>query len=204
MSSGWKTSQRLLVILMSLLCLYCHSLWGQTQHTNKNKPPEHFPDTFATRMRSARSPATNEHKHISNEHKGKRELRNISVAFHSPEYCADIVGDNAANMWFSARPSSPPPPQSGPCTCPWWQVGRASRSGCWIGLWRAALEPERGGNARSPYRPDCDCVCGSLRQRQETVRIVKTTNILNNFFCYQFSIPCWCLLAIIILPFCYG
>ena len=44
---------------------------GRTQETNKYKPQEHFPDTFATRMRSARSPATTQHKIISNKHKGK-------------------------------------------------------------------------------------------------------------------------------------
>lgn len=46
---------------------------GHTQKTNEHEPPEHFPDTFATRTRSARSPATTQHKIISNEHKGKTE-----------------------------------------------------------------------------------------------------------------------------------
>lgn len=46
---------------------------GQTQDTNKYKPPEHFLDTFATRMRSAHSPATIQNKIISNEQKGKTE-----------------------------------------------------------------------------------------------------------------------------------
>ena len=52
---------------------------GQTQDINKYKPPGHFPDTFATRMRSARSPATTEHNIISREQQGKGEQRKMSV-----------------------------------------------------------------------------------------------------------------------------
>lgn len=48
---------------------------GQIQDTNKHKPPERFPGTSATHRRSARSPATAQHKIISNEHKGKKQKR---------------------------------------------------------------------------------------------------------------------------------
>lgn len=98
---------------------------GQTKDTNKYKPPEHFPDTFATRMRSARSPATKQHKIISNKHKSKTEQKRGTFLYSVALTVLSIVNGeiwclNAAITCGAVNvgPCSPPPPQSGPCTCP--------------------------------------------------------------------------------------
>ncbi len=63
---------------------------GHTKDTNNYKPPEHFPDTFATRTHSARSPATTQHKVISNEHKGKTLQNRGKVVLKFSNYCAEF------------------------------------------------------------------------------------------------------------------
>lgn len=57
---------------------------------------------------------------------------------------------------------SPPPLLSGLCTCRGWRAGRASRSVCWSGLWKAAPGPEKEKNGLFLYHQGSDSSCAIL------------------------------------------
>lgn len=86
----------------------------------RNKPPEHFPNTSATRRRNAHFPATTESNYLT---WAQRRNRRKAVILQLGQFLLVC-------LW---RTCSPPPPPSGLCTCPWWRAGWASRSACWIG-----------------------------------------------------------------------